>query len=564
MMDKKTTGGFSKIRKLIAVLQKCNGQAVIGDGGALIPPAAAKVLVYACVLILAAGIFAGVYMLQPFAAGFIKARSLTQSLMLVLLIMSFVLAVKNIVTILYTSNDLELLLPMPFSAGQIVTAKVVAASVFPAGLCFIVLNAVCLGYGIREGQGIPFMIGTVLSGVLIPVTGISAAVLLVVIVFRLFGFIRNRDMTIAIGGIFTFGLTAAHIFINSGLKGDGGSRAAAALNVVFAVSGAFPNIFFMNRFMFEGSIIGLALSLAITAVVIVLAVLAVRAFYFDTALSMQNTGTTNKAVTKASLQSGGKGSALKALISYEAKSSRRNPAYMIYGFAMSFLWPVLFALPMFLRNDILSNDIAIPLGTVPAVLGFLAFSIAASGLSCGFNILPGTAFSREGSTFSAIRALPVDLKDYFRSKRNFSMLICSLGSVLYVIILGIVCAAAGFISVGNVWLIPAGACVSFLLDLIFIDLMLLKNSRKPYLAWDSETEFSRKLGAVNIVAVVLGVIMFIVCLVDLKLAPMLDAPGIQRMILVISAAVVLVIFVLAIAVNSLVSRKVPENLMKFE
>ena len=51
---------------------------------------------------------------------------------------------------------------------------------------------------------------------------------------------------------------------------------------------------------------------------------------------------------------------------------------------------------------------------------------------------------------------------------------------------------------------------------------------------------------------------------EYMLAPMLDDPGIQRMILIISAAVVLVIIVLTIAVNSLVSRKVPENLMKFE
>ena len=565
MTEKKTLGNHAKVRKLITFLQKCNGKTVIDNSGALISPKAAKILMGCGLLLLTGALFAGAYFVQPYIAGIIPVQSLTQSLMLILLILSFVLAVKNVVTVLYTADDLEQLLPLPFSADQIVMAKVYVASVFPVIFCFILLISVCLGFGIRAGAGATFIIGTVLSGFLVPVTGIAAATLLVVIIFRLFGFIRNRDITVAIGGLFTLGLSFAYIFINNRLRaGDSGETAAAAFSAASSVSTVFPNITFMNRFMFEGSFPGLLISLAVTAAVIVLAVLAVRAFYLATALSIQNTSAKKKVVEKSALRNVKKNDALKALTLYEAKSSRRNPAYLIYGFVMSFLWPLFFALPLIFGNDTLLSGIKFPLDTIPALIGFMSFAMTASCFACGFNVLPGTAFSREGSSFSMIRALPVDFKEYYRSKRNYSLLNCSLGSVLYVIILGIVCVAAGFIPIGSSWIILPGACISFHLNLILINLMLLHNSRKPHFNWDSETELSRKLGMVNIIAITGGVIMLMIFIVSTVVLPALNAPQITRTILIIYAAAALIIIALSYAVNSFCVKAASKNLMKFE
>ena len=563
-MNKKSTGSFSKIRTLITVLQKCNGKAFIGDDNALISPKAAKVLVYCSLLTLTGILSLGVYFVHPYIAWFISIKGLTQALMLLLLILSFVLAIKDIVVVLYTADDLALLLPMPFSASQIVWAKLAVVSAVPLILSFIILNSVCLGFGIREGIGASFIIGTVLSSILIPVTGIFAAALLVVIVFRIFGFIRNRDIIVGLGGIFTFGFTIAYIYFSNHFGSEGSGNATAALHAFSSVSAAFPNIFFMNRFMFEESIPGLLFSLAATAAVIVLAMLAVKAFYFNTALSMHNTGSRKKAVSEASLRRVRKSDVLMALTAYEAKSSRRNPAYMIYGFAMSFLWPVLFALPFVFGNHSLFSSIVFPLDTVPALISSVSFAMTASCFSCGFNILPGTAFSREGSNFCVIRALPVDLENYYKSKRNFSTLICSLGSVLYVVILGIACIAAGAISIGNSWTILAGACVSFLLNLTFINILLLTDSRKPRFDWDSDTEFSRKLGVINVIIIAIGVFMLMAFIAGLIVIPYLDDPKTIRIILIICTAVVPAILLLGLTVNRFAVKAGVKNLMKLE
>ena len=564
MINHKTMGKYAKVRKLITFLEKSSGKTVIGEGGT-ISSKAAKILSYFALLILTGALFAGAYCVQPHVAWLIPVQSLAQTLMLALMILCFVLAIKNIVTILYTADDLELLLPLPFSANQIVTAKLYVASAFPVILSFVILNSICLGYGIRAGAGVPFIIGTVLSSVLVPVTGIAAATLLVVIIFQLFGFIRKKDVIVAIGGFFTFGLSYVYIFVSTRLQdGAPGEAVTAAFGTVSAISAAFPNISFMIRFMFKGSIPGLLISLAVTAAVIALTLLAVRAFYLTTALALHNTGTKKKPVTKADLRSGKKNDVLKALISYEAKSSRRNPAYLIYGYAMTFLWPVLFAMPLFLSKDGLPSGIRFPLDTLTAALGTMAFAMTASCFACGFNVLPGTSFSREGSNFSMIRSLPVDFKDYYRSKRNYSLANCSIGSVLYVIIFGIICVAAGIIPFKSSWAILAGACISFHLNLIWINLMLLHNSRKPRFNWDSETELSRKLGLVNIIVILIGVFMFLLFFLLIILLPMLDDPQIAKIILIIYAAAIPIIIALSYAVNSLCVKAGSGRLMKLE
>ena len=565
MKNNQSKGSFSKVRKLINVLKKSNGKGVIGDNSALISPTAAKILVYFLLLALTGALFAGVYFLQPYLAGVLSLEGITLTLMLILLVMSFVLALKDIVTVLYASDDLELLLPMPFSAGQIVMAKVAVVSEFPIGASFVLMNSICLALGIREGAGAVFIIGTVLSSILIPVTGIATALLLVVIIFRIFGFIRNRDILVAIGGFFTFGLTIAYLFINSKVQSGGtGKAAAAAVGAVSYIANGFPNIYFMSRFMLEGSIVGLLISVAVCALITALAMSAVRAFYFTTALSMQATGTNKKAFTKASLSGGKKNDALKALTVYESRSTRRNPAYWLYGFIMTLAWPLLFGITLVLGNLDALRLVTFPLDRTTALYCFMTLGIIASCFACGFNVLPGSAFSREGSCFGAIRSLPVDFRDYYRSKRNFSLRVCSLGSVLYIVILGILFLVAGFVEIKDAWTILAGVCAAFLLDLTLINLMLLRNSRKPRLNWDSETAFARKLGLVNIIAILIGTLLLAVFLGAISFMPTLQGTAFGHTILIICAAVGLALVLLAAAVNYFAVRKASQNLMRTE
>ena len=138
------------------------------------------------------------------------------------------------------------------------------------------------------------------------------------------------------------------------------------------------------------------------------------------------------------------------------------------------------------------------------------------------------------------------------------MLVCSLGSIPFLVIIGIICIASGFISIGNFWVIPVSVVFSFLVDLICVDLMLLRNSKKPRFTWDSETEFSRKLGLINGILVFLGVFMGMLSLLFACFGSMLNDPG----ALIICVAALAVILVLALAINNYTIKTASRNLYR--
>lgn len=571
MSNQKGTGAFSKVRKLISVLEKCNGKSKIGGSDALISPRAAKILAAVGLVFLIAALAAAAYFAEPLISPYISLRDFTKVLMTILLMLSLMLSVKNIVTVLYTADDLPVLLPMPFSANQIVIAKLTVTLQFPVVLSVILINASFFGFGLRAGMGAAFYIGTVLSSFLIPVTGLAVAALLTVVIFKCCGFIRNRDIMVAIGGILTIVLTVGYLIVSSILSGnDSPDAALSALSVVAGLSDYFPNVAFMSGFMFDGSITGLFISLGVTAAAIASALLVIKLFYLSTALSMQNTGSANKPVEESMLSAKKKRSALKALTSYEAKNARRNPSYMIYGFAMTFIWPLFFILPFAFGKNAIFSSVTGSVDTSAALICALLLGVAASCFACGFNILPGTAFSREGDTFYILRAMPLDFKDYYKSKLRFSMLICSLGSVSYILILGIVCIVTGIVPFTDSWVFLYSALVCVLCNWIFVNSMLVNNAGNPVFTRDSETEISRKLGGVNVVALIIGFVMYIALFVLIIIAMI---PKISSVFLnsttgtvaaVAAAVFALAVLAVAAAVNKTSVKKAEKSLMVIE
>ena len=132
------------------------------------------------------------------------------------------------------------------------------------------------------------------------------------------------------------------------------------------------------------------------------------------------------------------------------------------------------------------------------------------------------------------------------------------------IILGIVCIVAGLVSVWSGWTLLAGAGVSFLMNLLLIDLMILRDSAKPRLNWDSEVELSRKLGLVNIIAVVFGVIMLMIFIVCMFIIPSLTDPAFMQAAFILAAAMALIVLAAALAVNHFAMKKAARNLADFE
>ncbi|GEM_PF-2961953 len=171
---------------------------------------------------------------------------------------------------------------------------------------------------------------------------------------------------------------------------------------------------------------------------------------------------------------------------------------------------------------------------------------------------------REGINFSVMQSLPIDFKEYYKSKRNFSMIICSFGSVFYIILAGIICIVMNIVSFKSFRTIILGAAMSFFLNLIFINIMLLKNSVNPNFNWDSETEFSRKLSPVNIALDVIGFIFFMMSFVFVSAFSKAKDLIVINIVALIFVACLIVSAVLSVVFNNFAVKKAAENLAKLE
>jgi polyferredoxin len=166
--------------------------------------------------------------------------------------------------------------------------------------------------------------------------------------------------------------------------------------------------------------------------------------------------------------------------------------------------------------------------------------------------------------------MPFDFKDYYKSKFRFSMLICSLGSVSYILILGIVCMVTGIVPITGSWVFLYSAFVCVLCNLIFVNRMLVSNAKSPVFSRDSETEISRKLGGINAVALIIGFVMYIALFVFIIIAMIPELSSVflnstTGTVAAVTAAVfALLIFVIAVAVNKTSVKKAEKSLMIIE
>jgi hypothetical protein len=150
------------------------------------------------------------------------------------------------------------------------------------------------------------------------------------------------------------------------------------------------------------------------------------------------------------------------------------------------------------------------------------------------------------------------------------MLICSLGSVSYILILGIVCIATGIVPFTGSWVFLYSAFVCVLCNLIFVNCMLVSNAGNPVFTRDSETEISRKLGGINAVALIIGFVMYIALFIFVIVAaiPELSAIFLNSTTVTVAAVTAavfaLIVFVIAAAVNKTSVKKAEKSLMVIE
>lgn len=465
-------------------------------------------------------------------------------LCLLVALVTFVISIIRLIGALYMSSDLPVLTTMPFSSFELAFVRLINASYLHFGISFIGILPFTLGYGIFSGASFKFYFGMIMSAILIPIFTTCLSAVLIMFFFTVFKWARNKDLISIVGVMLSLTLTCTFMYFqNKGMNStnDVTTVLQQVLDTFIRYTKLVPPVYFLSEYIINGTIMNLFIAVLITAAAFLLFYLFAKLFYLKGALAMQTTLSNNKVLSEKDLEKAcKKQSQVRSYMKKELRMLRRNPAYLMNCFIVTFVWPLFFLITMAFGGDGLlkisaapevfdQSSLLIGLGAVVFITSFIT----------ALNFIGVCSISREGKSFYYMKIMPITYHNQIKAKRNTALLICNLGTTLYLFIGFVVFAILGKVAF---WTPIFVAIASFLVVYIVVDIQIMWSTYKVNLDWDNETQSMQSMFPVvqMLAGWVVGVILFAFTMV-LEIVSLLTAfvPALLLIgILVLSAVLI--------------------------
>ena len=435
-------------------------------------------------------------------------------------VMGLVFTVPLIVNTMYMSNDLPVLLTLPYTYHEIICAKVLNVSSV-VWLSSAVCSLPCgVAYGIANGSPVSFFLALVLATVCIPVIMLSFAGSLCILLMSFVKIFRNKDVIKVLGAVLGFVLIVGMVIASNLSKVGDDAMAGKILTSVSRFSGVLP-ISFALRALLAGSLNPLMLlaAVGITAAFFLVFVLLARFLYITGALAMQETSMSGMSLQGAAFQKACRQrSVFRAYFKKDLWQVSRNPAYLMHGFLFTYLYPVvILAIYIFSTNSFsfLALD---SIKTNLDVLGWTTcVAMLVSVFSASANAIATSCMSREGEDIMLLKQTPVDYRTVLRAKQYVTFLICGGSCLLYTVVGGGVMVALKKLPV---WSIPYAAVLSIGLMVFCVNTVMLRDVKKPNFVWESEADMLKnRNGAASVILLFAGLFLALAIAMLLKFLP---------------------------------------------
>ena len=384
----------------------------------------------------------------------------------------------------YFSQDLSVLIPLPFAPREIIGAKFAVVLVQEYLTVIPLMLPVIIIYGAQMGEGPYFWLAgllVMLMAPIIPLTIVSAAVLLIMRVtnlgrrkdfLRLLGMILLVVLLVGVNAVFTKLVPMSQEEIMALLFADEG--------LVRFITRLFPPALIATRAMTASGLSALfnLVFFALLNVVGVFVTLFLGDRLFFRGLIGGEEITARKDISAGQLQKkmSASSSPVRAIAMKEIKMLMRTPIYLFNSVGVLVIAPIAMLVPL------IAGDAAEPLlqlfqQTDAGILVNLA-GAAFIGAMAAFAPAASSSFSREGRQFWISQIIPVSPVRQIHAKILYS-LILSLLAVPLVILLSVLIAKWTLAEL--IIVILLGLCISF----PSITASLLVDLINPYLTWDN-------------------------------------------------------------------------------
>lgn len=490
-----------KTIKLASVLLKCSlGTRTAEHNKKVTMAALVNPVLLLCLLPLIYYLFRGGIMAQELF-GTVDNDGLILGLIL-FFISSFIFCtgIATCINSFYLSSNINNLLVMPFSAGQITGAKFMVAACYEYAISLVILSPILCGYGYSMRAPLSYWAGAVLAILLLPVVPLAYAATFSMIVMRFVIRAKNKDAMAQLGAGSLFIILLLFQMIEAATKGlklsDMEAAVAYLAKILKGLTFVFPDITFLISIMKQGDWLSLLWCLLSVSAILVIFRFAAGHLYLAGAVDMQAMSSSHKKLTITQIKKQNRHTNI--MLSCTRKELRiilRTPAYYTSCMFLTLGWPILVLLPTLFSKTEQSRILGLQklmLRSGSSVYFIFILFCMVSGITiftASTNGIAPLCITREGKSFYIMKQLPIPYRTQLRGKQNAALIICWIGSGGYILLAELLLIILkGF----PWWSVFPTLLFNILLLYIIVDLEMIYGLLKPKLSWESEGEAASK------------------------------------------------------------------------
>jgi len=449
----------------------------------------------------------------------------------------FVFGVFYVVSVMYHADDVSLLLGLPLRPYQILGAKFITLVIYEYIFEAFILLPMLAAYGIKNGEGVTYILYSLIMFALVPIIALVMAAVIVMLVMRFTRIGKNKQAFNFVGGIIALAIAIGfNVFIQTSVQNVTSEQILALTtgqsSMAVIMSRIFPGIGFASAALSQNTALaGLwnLLLFALCAAAATALFLGIgQLLYFKglagvTESAAKRRRLTSEAFAKSTMRT----SVMRAYVMKELRLLVRSPIAFLNCVLMNFIWPVL-VLVMLMgtgKTDELRPFIASANGGL-----MVAILVGIGAFISNANLITSTAISREGKALYFTKYIPVSMGKQLEAKAVSGMLLSGVAMVLLAALAVYLGVSVPIVLISLVLSLAASVASSYA--------GLILDAGHPKLGWMNEQQ-AIKQNANGMLQMLLGVFFGALVIVPVAVTGMSDVPAVLYV-----AAVVLVLSVI--------------------
>lgn len=351
----------------------------------------------------------------------------------------FFFGIFYVLSVYYFTKDVESLLPLPLTPGQIVGAKFLVTLVFEYLTELVIFLPIIIGYGMAAHMGFGYYITALIIFLLLPVAPLSLASIIDMLLMSFTNIAKDKDRFKMFTAI--FGMAIA-LGINFGAQKMGQSFNSPEAVQKLMEQGDNSLLNTMSQLFPTNRLAAMAMiSEPLTAVLYLLGFLAAMAvffglfywlsgfLYFKGAVGVNESASSRKKLGKADFdRETSTASSFMAVYLRELRLLYRNPGYFVNCVLMNFLFPVFLVLPFIAGNAVSDAEIQ----QIQMIVTNPGATFLAAAFITATNSIGSSAISREGRLLYINKYLPISPKVQLNGKLMTALVFGVVASVMLV------------------------------------------------------------------------------------------------------------------------------------